>query len=270
MTLRFYNIKVGLFIAAMGVGIALLGMSMAFFRFGMTVGTVGTIAIGLFLLVYGITFLDFAAPKTRWILFLANKLMSLVLVLGIISFIGIEALVYRALTTKDDIPLEYAVIMGAGVQRDQPSLTLKRRLDKGLEYLAMHPESKVVVAGGMGGGAKMAEAEVMHRYLVAHGIATTRIVKEDRSKSSDENLKNTGELLGRLTDKPVREILIITSDYHMFRSQYIAGKYFTHAYGLAAETPSTTLLNYAVREYFAVVKMILVNTLGLSVLLPVR
>ncbi len=254
---------------AMGVGIVLLGMGMVYFRFGLTFVTVGTMVTGLFLLVYGIT-LDALHRSPHFVLSLANKLMSLLILLGIVSFIWVEALVYQSLHTNDKVAVEYTVILGAGVQRDQPSLTLKRRLDKGIEYLVLHPDAKVVVSGGMGSEANMTEAEVMQRYLVSHGIAAIRILKEDQSKSSDENLKNTRELLDRMDGKQMRDILIVTSDYHMFRSKYIAGKYYAKVYGLAAETPSTIMLNYAVREYLAVVKMLLTDNLGLRFFLPIR
>ena len=37
------------------------------------------------------------------------------------------------------------VVLGAQVQGDQPSLTLKKRLDLALSYLNDHPQAKVIV-----------------------------------------------------------------------------------------------------------------------------
>jgi uncharacterized SAM-binding protein YcdF (DUF218 family) len=97
----------------------------------------------------------------------------------------------------------------------------------------------------------------MKRYLIAHGIDESRIIKEESSTTSNENLKYTKRLLTSIYGEAVPEILVITSDYHMFRAKQLANRYFSKVYGMSSETPITVMLNYAIREYLAVIKMLI-------------
>ena len=145
-------------------------------------------------------------------------------------------------------------------QGEEPSITLKRRLDKSIEYLNTNPNTKIVASGGFGKGTAVSEAEVMRRYFQARGIYESRIIKEDRSTTSDENLKYTKELLISLNGEEIKNILIITSEYHMFRAKHMASRYYSNVYGVCSETPTTVMINYAIREYMAVLKMLILDT----------
>ena len=69
-------------------------------------------------------------------------------------------------------------MLGAQVQGDGPSLTLKKRLDKTLEFMQEHPDRTVIVSGGQGPDEAHTEASVMARYLIEHGADASRIIEE--------------------------------------------------------------------------------------------
>jgi len=253
---RFSISKVGTSLIAIGGTIAFVGLLLALFVYGLTFGTASMVTIGLFLSFYGITFAATANKKLGLLFVLMRVLCSIILILGVVSFIYIEALIFQSLKSNDNVNIKYVVVLGAGIQGEQPSLTLSRRLDKSVEYLNVNPDAQIVVSGGFGSKATISEAEVMKRYFVAHGIDEVRIFKEERSTTSDENLKYTQELLSSINGNKPQEILVITSDYHMFRAKHIAGKYFSKVYGIASETPTAIMINYAVREYLAVLKLL--------------
>ncbi len=248
--------KVGTRLITIGGSIAFLGLLLMLFIYGFTFGTAGIVTVGLTLSFYGITFVTTANKKMELLCGLIRVLCSAILILGVVSFIYIEALIVQSLKSNDNVNIKYVVVLGAGIQGEQPSLTLGRRLDKSIEYLNANPDAQIVASGGFGPEATISEAEVMKRYFVAHGINEARILKEERSATSDENLRYTKELLSGINGDKPQDILVITSDYHMFRAKHIAGKYFSKVYGIASETPTAIMVNYAVREYLAVLKLL--------------
>lgn len=152
------------------------------------------------------------------------------------------------------IDADFVVVLGAQIQGDRPSRTLRERLDLAAEYLQAHPGAVAYVSGGQGPDESLTEAEVMDRYLRQQGIDERQIVQEDQAGNTRENLlfsRTMAEKAGISTDK----VLIITSEYHLPRARYIAGTLGMEAYGLASKTtPWILRVNYYLREVFAFVK----------------
>ena len=153
----------------------------------------------------------------------------------------------------EDAP-EFVVVLGAQVQGDKPSLTLKKRLDLAYTYLTEHPNAEAVVSGGQGPDEQYTEASVMARYLIDRGIGEERILREEKASDTRENLAFSRALvepLGIDTSK----VLIITSDFHLCRAKFLARKQGMEAFGLASQTwPEILRVNYLLREVFAFVK----------------
>ena len=141
------------------------------------------------------------------------------------------------------------IILGAQVRGTQITNSLKRRLDAALVYLEQYPETKAVVSGGQGKGEDITEAEAMAVYLEQQGIDRNRISQEDSSTSTWENMKNIGRMIGDL-EQPAA---VVTNNFHLYRALLIGKKAgFTNLKGIAAGSNPVLLLNYLVREFFAV------------------
>lgn len=174
---------------------------------------------------------------------------------GAITFFWVEALVLGEMNTNDqEAQVEYAIVLGAGIKKDQPTPTLQMRLDKALEYLTANPDRKVIVSGGKGTNEQHTEAEVMKRYLVNNGIQANRVLKEEQATTTDENLKFAKDVVKKQYGEEISTVLIITSDFHMFRAKHIATQYYAHIYGITSKTPDSIRPIYLIREYFAYVK----------------
>lgn len=246
--------KIGKFLFGLGIACVLASLLSALAIFGLTFGTIFIMAVGIFIVFFGLTYAKMNDAKLDRQMFLFRSFLTGVMLLGILSFTWIEILVFQAARSDSVVNTKYAVVLGAGLRGDQPSRTLKTRLDKGIEYLRENPEAQIVVAGGLGPAKSLSEAEVMKRYLTAQGIDENRILLEEKSTTTDENLKFTKELIIAREGVPVQSISVVTSDYHLYRAKLIAGKYYPQVQGLAAESPLLLKINYAIREYFAVVK----------------
>jgi uncharacterized SAM-binding protein YcdF (DUF218 family) len=146
------------------------------------------------------------------------------------------------------------VVLGAGAPHGVPSPTLLARLDLALDQAARYPAAPVVVSGGLGFGGHPSEARVMGDYLRAHGLAAERIVQEERSTSTDENLRFSRPLLashGVAADAPVR---LVTSDFHTVRARWIARRAgYARVQAVGAPTPLYVRYNAWLRDYFAFV-----------------
>ena len=146
---------------------------------------------------------------------------------------------------------EYLIVLGAQVYADGPCRVLKYRLDEAYEYLTENPGCVCIVSGGKGWNEPETEAEIMKRYLEGRGISKERILKEDRSKSTLENMIFSAELLPR-KEMPVG---IVTNNFHIFRAVSIAKKQgLTGAFGIPAGTEALFQANNMFREFFGVMK----------------
>ena len=91
----------------------------------------------------------------------------------------------------------------------------------------------------------------MRGYLLQAGIEESRILVEDASSNTYENLVFSGELLDRENDK----VVIVTNNFHVFRALSIAKKQGYHkAEGLAASSVLGMGPNNLLREFLGVLK----------------
>lgn len=170
----------------------------------------------------------------------------------VLYFAMLSAMMLRSIYNKPDKP-NVVVVLGCQVRGDRPSKMLRRRLDAAVELLGQYPDVKCVVSGGQGSDEKITEAQCMKDYLVEKGISESRIIMEDKSKTTFENLKFTFEKLDELGIS--RDITIVTDGYHQYRAGLIAkeqgaGEVTTYS----ADTEFRHVASHWVREWVALTK----------------
>lgn len=139
------------------------------------------------------------------------------------------------------------VVLGCEIHGEYPSRVLQSRLDAALSFLKNHPETPVVVCGGVGDDEVYSEAHVMRKYLMEHGVAETRIYCEDRSRDTEQNVTYAGEII-RQNDLP-ETMLIATDGFHQFRAFLHAKEVGHKAYALPVT--SFTLATFSMQpEYW--------------------
>lgn len=127
------------------------------------------------------------------------------------------------------------VVLGCKVNSDKsPSLSLRTRIEKAAEYLKEHPDAVCIVSGGQGSIEPVSEASVMARELEALGIAPERILQEDQSTDTRENMEYSAKLI---EEKGLsREVAVVTDDYHEFRAGELAKDAGLTPYAVPAES----------------------------------
>lgn len=143
----------------------------------------------------------------------------------------------------------YLIVLGAQVRGRKITNSLKRRLDRTYQYLTEHPETTVIVSGGQGKDEAVTEAFAMAEYLKSLGIVEKRIIREEQSATTWENLKFSTRFIGSLEQRTA----VVTNDFHLYRALLIGRQIgYTNLVGIAATSNPVLKLNYLVREFAAV------------------
>ena len=136
---------------------------------------------------------------------------------------------------------------------------LRIRLDAAKELLDEYPDVKCVVSGGKGDDENISEAQCMKNYLVENGISSDRIIMEDKSTTTFENMKFTFEKLDELGIS--RDITIVTDGYHMYRASLIAKEQGAgEVTSCSASTEFRHVASHWVREWIALTKFFILGT----------
>ncbi|MFY0759877.1 YdcF family protein [Metabacillus dongyingensis] len=177
-----------------------------------------------------------------------RKILFTLLAIGLIYTGFLHYNIHRYSSEKPIVDADYLIVLGAKVNGTVPSLALQYRADAAAEYLIENPNTIVVASGGQGPGEEITEAEAISRILQDHGIEKSRIIKESKSTSTIENLTFSKAMLPPSAKKG----LIVTNDFHIYRSCMAAKDLGLNAKGLAAKTPKAAVLKSYTREYLAI------------------
>ena len=117
---------------------------------------------------------------------------------------------------------DYILILGCRFRRDGTLTPLLRgRVDRAIEFWkwqrqATGREAVLMPSGGQGSDEPIAEAEAMRRYMIDQGIPEDRIVLEDRSRNTYQNMQYSRALIEKAA--PGAKVVYATTNYHVFRS----------------------------------------------------
>lgn len=156
--------------------------------------------------------------------------------------------------------LDYLIVLGSQVYANGPSIVLRYRLDAAYDYLMDNPDTVCIVSGGQGWNEPAPEANIMKEYLVQKGMESERIIPEDQSKDTSENIRNSREIIldrEKLTESQAAEVSvgIVTNNFHVFRGVHLARHAgLSSAVGIAADSKPLYLLNNMLRESIGILK----------------
>lgn len=171
-------------------------------------------------------------------------ILSILNILGICLIFGINAYVKKSVNENiieiSNIKENYdaILVLGAGLKNGKPSPVLKDRLDTAYEAYIKGASSKIIVSGDHG-RKNYDEVNGMKDYLISKGVPSDNIFMDHAGFSTYDTIYRAKEIF--LCNK----VLIITQEFHIFRSLYIAKKL-----DLEAEGVSATLRHYSEETKF--------------------
>ena len=170
--------------------------------------------------------------------------------IALIGAVVISCFMVKAMNDKPKNSQTTVVVLGCQINGETPSRMLKRRLDAAYDYLSENSDVKVIVSGGQGSDEVTSEADVMRKYLLKRGIEDSRIYMENKSTSTEENLRFSKEIIDK--EGLCGEITIVTDGFHQLRADILAKKQGIEARNISASTEKWLLPTYWIREIYGV------------------
>lgn len=255
--MNFYNkifLKIIFIIGCLGV---LDTVTLLSYIPGINVGTLFPGFVGIIFIIVSYIKLNFIVNRPLIENKNLRKTLYIAIITFIISFILIEGIIVYSSKTDNANNVDYLLILGTGLNGKDLSATLQYRMDKGLDFLNKNPNTMVIVSGGQGPNEEITEAAAMKDYLIKNNIDDNKILTEDKSSSTMENLKFSKEIILKNRGDINSNVMIVTSDFHMFRTKMLAKRNDIKAYGMICETTISVKINCYIREYFAVIKSVI-------------
>ncbi|HEX9059451.1 MAG TPA: YdcF family protein [Clostridia bacterium] len=186
--------------------------------------------------------------KKRIIFFVFTVVfLSLAVIQSLIIFYGVSSTPEKS---------DAIIVLGCQAWGKSPSIILEERLIKAYDLYNSGYGKYIIVSGGQGKDETFSEAEVMKQWLLKKGIPENIILIEDKSTSTYENLRFSKSIM---ENNRLDSAVIVTSEYHMYRSLMLSGKVGIKASGGPAKTLRYLLPGADLREILSVIKSYITN-----------
>ncbi len=148
--------------------------------------------------------------------------------------------------------VQVIIVLGGALNGEEPSPTLKRRLDIAYECYTKNPEAKIIVSGGQGSDEIISEAESMSTYLVSKGVPLESIILEKLATNTIQNFEFSKSIIDNTYENPSElNIVFATSDYHTYRASLIADEVGLKTQGIGSKTTLFMKPSSYIRESFS-------------------
>jgi len=154
--------------------------------------------------------------RKRWV-----KVLLALALTGILTFSALfGAVLYGCYDHVEGEPATM-LILGCQVHPWGPSILLQDRLDEALDYLEEYPDMTVIVSGGQGPDEHASEAAVMRDYLVEAEVEPSRILVEDRSHNTFQNITYSAQLMEENGLDMEQGVLMVSNGFHLTRARML-------------------------------------------------
>jgi len=164
----------------------------------------------------------------------------------ILALVFVEAnVIYFGFVTRPERS-DCIIVLGCKVYGTTPSPFLAARVNEGVRLLNEGLGDYIIVSGGKGPGEGISEAESMKNLLVSQGVDPYRIIVEDESGSTYENIRNSGALMAK---NGFKSAVIVSNKYHLKRASLLAERM-----NISATFSGVLVSRYPTNEAFGFVR----------------
>lgn len=205
--------------------------------------------------IIGFVVFSVAVQKIGWEPLAALRSV-LIGVLTYIAFLFVCFLVYAFVYSRvrSSRKVDFVIVLGAGLRGSRVTPLLASRLDRGKQVydraLRKGRTPMMITSGGQGADEEVPESHAMASYLIERGVPDERILREDRSTSTLENLTFSRELMVART--PKYRCLIVTNNFHAFRAAMTARKAKVNGQVIGSPTAAYYWPTATIREFVAI------------------
>ena len=205
--------------------------------------------------IIGFVIFSVAVQKIDWEPLAAVRSI-LIGVLAYISFLFVCFLAYASVYSRvrSSRKVDFVIVLGAGLRGSRVPPLLASRLDRAKQVfdraVRKGRSPLLITSGGQGPDEDIAESHAMASYLIERGVPEDRILREDKSTSTMENLTFSRELMVGL--RPNYRCLIVTNNFHAFRAALTARKAKVNGQVVGSRTAAYYWPTATIREFVAI------------------
>lgn len=147
-------------------------------------------------------------------------LLIIFVILFIIFILNATVIVSSRRKFKDDyneIRSDAIVVLGSSIIEGRPGAILKDRLDKAIELYKNGVSNKIIMSGDST-RVDHDEVSVMMNYAVDNGVEKEDIILDYAGVSTYDTMYRVSNVFN------IKNIVVVTQKYHLYRSVYIADK----------------------------------------------
>ncbi|MDE6285012.1 MAG: YdcF family protein [Bacilli bacterium] len=163
-------------------------------------------------------------------MFFVGVCTGVLLVFGV-NFFVVTSMKEHILTKEEYLDLkdvDCILVLGAKVRGDTPSPMLEDRLMQAIELYQMGVAKKIIMSGDHG-RESYDEVNVMKNFAILHGVPSEDIFMDHAGFATYDSVVRAKEVFG------VKKLVIVTQEYHLYRSLYIANSFGLEAYGVSSD-----------------------------------
>ncbi|KQW00005.1 YdcF family protein [Streptomyces sp. Root369] len=197
---------------------------------------------------------------------------AVLLVAGYVSYVFLSflayAFLYARLKVRHDV--DFVVVLGSGLIggcRVPPLLASRLERARAVyeAQAARGTPPVLVTSGGQGPDEDLPEAEAMADYLIARGVPERHVVRENRSRTTEENLRFSEALMRERV--PDHRCVVVTNNFHVFRAALTARRTGANGQVIGSPTAAYFWPTATIREFAAIFLHYRAVNLGSCVLL---
>lgn len=252
MLVYLYKIYKGEYVKSVVIIIGILIIAVyvsPLYKSKINLGNIFGIILGTFVIICSVFFEQikkiYTYPAGKILIILFFGLFIIFLTLFFITlFKIINAIKCNA---KNEITV---IVLGCRVKGSVPSKALVKRCRAAAEYMKANKKTVAILSGGQGDDEDISEAECMYGLMTSYGIDKERLIKEEKSTSTYENMLYSKQIIDTLDLS--ENIAVATSEYHMLRAKMYAQKVGLNLYSLPAKSIPILRVPYFTREVFGI------------------
>ena len=179
------------------------------------------------------------------IIYLIVLIVVFIIVVNLYEIICSKKQILKDENTKIE-NIDCMLVLGAGIiNNERPTLMLKDRLEKSIELYKKGMAPKIIMSGDHS-SKDHNEVIIMKNYAIERGIPSEDIFMDHAGFCTYDSIYRAKEIFG------VKNMIIVTQKYHLYRSIFIANFLGVKSYGIKSDARKYTKMPYhLIREMLA-------------------